>query len=126
MDVCCASADGVVSIQVEIIFIVLVNAFEGRRANPRSKPPFPAAKGLWGRPTTVHNVETLSCVPAIVANGADWWKKLGATPEAFGTKLYGGSGALERPACIERPMGVTLRSLNLLRQQAIARLEAGS
>jgi len=89
----------------------LINAFEGRRANPRSKPPFPAAKGLWGRPTTVHNVETLSCVPAIVANGADWWKKLGATPEAFGTKLYGGSGALERPACLERPMGVTLRSL---------------
>ena len=89
----------------------LINAFEGKRANPRAKPPFPATKGLWGRPTTVHNVETLANVPGIVANGPEWFKQLAVNPEGAGTKLFGGSGALERPACIERPMGVTLRSL---------------
>ncbi len=89
----------------------LINAFEGKRANPRAKPPFPATKGLWGRPTTVHNVETLANVPGIVANGADWFKQLAAVPEGAGTKLFGGSGALERPMCVERPMGTTLRSL---------------
>ena len=89
----------------------LINAFEGKRATPRSKPPFPATKGLWGRPTTVHNVETLACVPGIVVNGADWFKKLAANPEGAGTKLYGGSGALERPACFERPSGTPLRQL---------------
>jgi NADH-quinone oxidoreductase subunit F len=89
----------------------LINAFEGRRANPRAKPPFPATKGLWGRPTTVHNVETLSCVPGIVEHGADWFKKLAANPEGAGTKLFGGSGALEAPKCIERPIGTPLRKL---------------
>jgi len=89
----------------------LINAFEGKRATPRAKPPFPATKGLWGRPTTVHNVETLSCVPGIVANGADWFKKLAASPDGAGTKLFGGSGALENPRCIERPIGTTLRAL---------------
>ncbi len=89
----------------------LINAFEGRRANPRSKPPFPATRGLWGRPTTVHNVETLACVPGIVANGAEGFTKLAATPEGAGTKLFGGSGALERPACVERPIGTPLRQL---------------
>ncbi len=89
----------------------LLNAFEGRRPVPRSKPPFPATHGLWGRPTTVHNVETLSCVPGIVANGAAWFKDLAKNPEGAGTKLYGGSGAVERPMCIERPIGTTLREL---------------
>src|SRR5262245_40790537 len=89
----------------------LLNAFEGRRANPRAKPPYPASHGLWGRPTTVHNVETLACVPGIVANGAAWFKGLAKNPEGAGTKLYGGSGAVERPLCIERPIGTTLREL---------------
>jgi NADH-quinone oxidoreductase subunit F len=89
----------------------LINAFEGKRAIPRSKPPFPATSGLWGRPTTVHNVETLSCVPGIVQNGAAWFKQLAANPDGAGTKLFGGSGALERPLCVERPIGTTLRSL---------------
>jgi NADH-quinone oxidoreductase subunit F len=89
----------------------LLNAFEGRRAVPRAKPPFPATKGLWGRPSTVHNVETLGCVPGIALHGGDWFKKLAANPEGAGTKLYGGSGAVERPACIERPIGTTLRQL---------------
>jgi NADH-quinone oxidoreductase subunit F len=89
----------------------LLNAFEGRRAQPRAKPPFPATKGLWGRPTTVHNVETLACVPGIVRNGAAWFKGLAKNPEGAGTKLYGGSGSIERPMCIERPIGTTLREL---------------
>ena len=89
----------------------LINAFEGKRANPRSKPPFPATKGLWGRPTTVHNVETLACVPGIAANGAEWFKGLSAVPEGAGTKLFGGSGALASPQCIERPIGTPLRQL---------------
>jgi NADH-quinone oxidoreductase subunit F len=89
----------------------LLNAFEGRRAVPRAKPPYPATSGLWKRPTTVHNVETLGCVPGIVVNGAPWFKQLAANPEGAGTKLYGGSGAVERPMCVERPIGTTLRAL---------------
>ena len=89
----------------------LLNAFEGKRALPRAKPPYPATSGLWGRPTTVHNVETLACVPGILMNGAAWFKGLALTPEGAGTKLYGGSGAVERPMCIERPIGTTLRAL---------------
>jgi NADH-quinone oxidoreductase subunit F len=89
----------------------LLNAFEGRRPVPRAKPPYPAAHGLWGRPTTVHNVETLACVPSIVEHGAAWFKGVAANPEGAGPKLYGGSGAVERPTCIERPIGTTLREL---------------
>jgi NADH-quinone oxidoreductase subunit F len=89
----------------------LLNAFEGKRAQPRAKPPFPAVRGLWGRPTTVHNVETLACVPGIVRHGADWFKKLAKNPEGAGTKMYGGSGSVERPLCVERPIGTTLREL---------------
>jgi NADH-quinone oxidoreductase subunit F len=89
----------------------LLNAFEGRRPVPRSKPPYPATHGLWGRPTTVHNVETLACVPGIVEHGAAWFKGLAANPEGAGPKLYGGSGAVERPQCLERPIGTTLRAL---------------
>ena len=89
----------------------LLNAFEGRRANPRAKPPYPATHGLWGRPTTVHNVETLGCVPGIAEHGSAWFKGLAKNPEGAGPKLYGGSGAVERPACLERPMGTTLREL---------------
>ncbi|HET7224519.1 MAG TPA: NADH-quinone oxidoreductase subunit NuoF [Candidatus Eisenbacteria bacterium] len=89
----------------------LLNAFEGRRANPRAKPPYPAVSGLWGRPTTVHNVETLACVPGVVEHGAAWFKGLAKNPEGAGTKLYGGSGAVEHPQLIERPIGTTLREL---------------
>lgn len=89
----------------------LLNAFEGRRATPRAKPPYPATSGLWKRPTTVHNVETLGCVPGIAVNGAEWFKKLALNPEGAGNKLYGGSGALEKPTCIERPIGTTMRAL---------------
>jgi NADH-quinone oxidoreductase subunit F len=59
----------------------------------------------------VHNVETLACVPGIIEHGAQWFKSLALNPEGAGTKLFGGSGSVERPACIERPIGTTLRAL---------------
>jgi NADH-quinone oxidoreductase subunit F len=86
----------------------LINALEGRRANPRAKPPFPAIKGLWGQPTVVNNVETLANIPAIIAHGPAWWKSQGATPEAAGTKLFCISGHVARPECFELPLGMTL------------------
>jgi NADH-quinone oxidoreductase subunit F len=86
----------------------LMNALEGKRANPRSKPPFPAVKGLWGGPTVVNNVETLSNIPAIVANGPAWFKGLARIPEAAGMKLFCTSGHLRTTACFELPLGTTL------------------
>jgi NADH-quinone oxidoreductase subunit F len=86
----------------------LMNALEGRRANPRAKPPFPAIKGLWDQPTVVNNVETLSNIPAIIGKGPAWWKALGATPEAAGTKLFCVSGHVRVTDCFELPLGITL------------------
>lgn len=88
----------------------LMNALEGRRPNPRSRPPYPAIAGLWGKPTIVQNIETLACLPHIVAHGAEWFRKLGLTEDA-GTKLYCVSGMVERPGNYELPIGVTLREL---------------
>ncbi|HUJ19749.1 MAG TPA: NADH-quinone oxidoreductase subunit NuoF [Nitrospirota bacterium] len=85
----------------------LLNALEGRRAMPRAKPPFPQVVGLWGRPTVVNNVETLCNVPPLVANGAEWYKKLSRTDDG-GTKLYGVSGRVKRPGLWELPMGTTI------------------
>lgn len=86
----------------------LMNALEGKRANPRAKPPFPAVKGLWGRPTVVNNVETLANIPAIIAKGSDWFKSLARTPEAAGTKLFCISGHVAEPCCVELPLGIPL------------------
>ena len=86
----------------------LMNALEGKRANPRSKPPFPAVKGLWGRPTVVNNVETLANIPAIITGGAAWFKGLAKIPEAAGTKLFCVSGHVQNAACFELPLGMTL------------------
>ncbi len=90
----------------------LINSLEGRRANPRAKPPFPQIAGLWGRPTVVNNVETLCCVPHIVLNGAEWFKGLsqGKSKDA-GTKLYGCSGRANKPGTWELPIGTTAREL---------------
>lgn len=88
----------------------LINALEGRRANPRAKPPFPQTSGLWGKPTLVNNVETLSNIRHIVNNGPEWYKKLGKAIDA-GTKLYGVSGKVKRPGLWELPMGTSLREL---------------
>lgn len=89
----------------------LINALEGKRANPRAKPPFPAVKGLWGQPTVVNNVETLANIPAIINGGAAWWQGLAATPEAAGTKLFCVSGHVAKPDCYELPLGTTLGAI---------------
>ncbi len=86
----------------------LMNALEGLRANPRSKPPFPAVKGLWGGPTVVNNVETLANIPAIVTRGPAWFKGLARIPEASGTKLFCISGHVRNTACFELPLGIPL------------------
>ncbi len=85
----------------------LLNALEGKRANPRTKPPFPPVVGAFGKPTVVNNVETLCCVPHILANGIDWFKSLSRTKDA-GSKLYGASGKVKRPGLWELPMGTTV------------------
>jgi NADH-quinone oxidoreductase subunit F len=86
----------------------LINALEGKRANPRAKPPFPAIKGLWGQPTVVNNVETLANIPSIITGGPLWWKSTAATPEAAGTKLFCISGHVVNTDCFELPLGMTL------------------
>lgn len=90
----------------------LINSLEGRRANPRAKPPFPQIAGAWGKPTIVNNVETLCNVPAIVLNGAEWFRGLsqGKSPDA-GTKLYGVSGRAMRTGLWELPIGTSCREL---------------
>ena len=88
----------------------LLNALEGKRANPRTKPPFPQTSGLWGKPTIVQNVETLCNLPHIVNHGSDWFKALSRTSDA-GTKLYGASGKVKRPGLWELPMGTSIREL---------------
>ena len=88
----------------------LLNALEGKRATPRAKPPFPQVSGLFGKPTIVNNIETLCCVPHILANGAAWFKSLSKTDEG-GTKLYGVSGNVKNPGLWELPLGVTMREV---------------
>lgn len=90
----------------------LINCLEGRRANPRTKPPFPQLAGAWGRPTIVNNVETLMNIPAILMRGADWFKGLsqGKSPDA-GTKMYGISGRAKITGLWELPIGTTGREL---------------
>jgi len=88
----------------------LINSLEGRRANPRSKPPFPAVFGLWGKPTCVNNVETLSNVPCIILYGVDWYKSLSKSSDS-GTKLMGFSGKVKNPGVWELPFGITAREI---------------
>jgi NADH:ubiquinone oxidoreductase subunit F (NADH-binding)/NADH:ubiquinone oxidoreductase subunit E len=88
----------------------LLESIEGRRAQPRTRPPFPVESGLWGKPTVINNVETLSAIPAIVDRGGAWFARLG-TAKAAGTKIFGLSGPIERPGVVEVRNGVTLRSL---------------
>ena len=88
----------------------LLNALEGKRAVPRAKPPYPQTSGLFGKPTVVNNVETLSNVPHIINGGANWFKSLSKTDDG-GTKLYGVSGRVKNPGCWELPMGTTLQEV---------------
>ncbi|MCL4850270.1 MAG: NADH-quinone oxidoreductase subunit NuoF [Bryobacteraceae bacterium] len=88
----------------------MLNALEGKRANPRTKPPFPGVSGLFGKPTIVNNVETLCNVPHIVNRGAAWFRNLGLTRDG-GTKIFGASGKVKRPGLWELPMGTTVREI---------------
>jgi NADH-quinone oxidoreductase subunit F len=85
----------------------LMNSLEGRRGNPRIKPPFPAVAGVFGQPTTINNVETLAAVPHILNNGADWYKKFSRpdNPKSTGTKLWSVCGNVARPGNYEVVMG---------------------
>lgn len=88
----------------------MLNALEGRRPIPRSKPPHPQVSGLWGRPTVIDNTETLCNVPHIVNNGAAWFRGLSRCEDG-GTKIYGVSGRVKRPGWWELPMGTPIREI---------------
>jgi len=88
----------------------MLNAFEGKRATPRAKPPYPLVSGLWGKPTVVNNVETLCNVPHILHYGVDWYQGLGRG-EDKGTKLFGASGRVNYPGLWELPMGIPIREI---------------
>jgi NADH:ubiquinone oxidoreductase subunit F (NADH-binding)/NADH:ubiquinone oxidoreductase subunit E len=88
----------------------LIESIEGKRGNPRVKPPFPGTVGVWDKPTIVNNVESLSSVPAIVVNGADWYKAKG-TEDARGTKIFQVVGHVNRPGVVEANLGMTVREL---------------
>ncbi len=88
----------------------LMDALEGRRAIPRPKPPFPQTCGLWGKPTVVNNVETVSNLPGILRNGAEWFLSQSDSPDG-GSKIYGASGRVQRPGLWELPLGATAREV---------------
>jgi NADH-quinone oxidoreductase subunit F len=88
----------------------LLDSLEGRRGQPRLRPPFPAVEGLYRSPTVVNNVETICTVPHIVDRGADWYAGLG-TEKSTGTKIFSVSGRVERPGNYEAPMGIPARAV---------------
>ncbi len=88
----------------------LLESIEGKRGEPRARPPYPTTHGLWGKPTLVNNVETLANVPPILLNGAEWFRSIG-TPSSPGTKTYTILGNVNFKGLIEVPMGITLREV---------------
>ncbi len=88
----------------------LINSLEGKTGQPRLKPPFPAQYGVFGKPTTVNNVETIACVPEIIRKGADWFLTIGPDKNN-GTKIYAVSGHVNNPGVFELPMGTPLREI---------------
>lgn len=88
----------------------LIESIEGKRGEPRPRPPYPTTNGLWDKPTLVNNVETLANVPAIIRNGAAWFKSFG-TPSSSGTKVYTILGNVNATGLIEVNMGITLREV---------------
>jgi NADH-quinone oxidoreductase subunit F len=88
----------------------LLESLEGKKGQPRLKPPFPAAVGLYGCPTTVNNVETIAVVPTILRRGASWFASFGR-PKNEGTKVYCISGHVEKPCNVEEAMGIPLKEL---------------
>ena len=88
----------------------LLESLEGKKGQPRYKPPFPASYGLYGRPTTINNTETYSSVPSIIRNGGEWFANLGVA-NAGGTKIFAVSGHVEKPGNFEIPMGTPFADL---------------
>jgi len=88
----------------------LIESLEGKRGEPRKKPPYPANVGLWGKPTLVHNVETLANVPHIINRGASWYASIG-TPKSAGPKIFCVSGHVRNRGVFELPLGVSLREI---------------
>lgn len=88
----------------------LMESLEGKRPYPRSKPPFPAQKGLWGKPTTINNIETLANVPLVIKHGPEWFSSQGAANHP-GPLLYGVSGHVNRPGVYELPSGMPMKTM---------------
>jgi NADH:ubiquinone oxidoreductase subunit F (NADH-binding)/(2Fe-2S) ferredoxin/NAD-dependent dihydropyrimidine dehydrogenase PreA subunit len=88
----------------------LIASIEGKRGMSRNKPPFPANKGLWGKPTIINNVETLANIPKILLNGPEWFKSMG-TEKSPGTKVFALGGKINNTGLVEVPMGITLREV---------------
>ncbi|RNM16663.1 NADH oxidoreductase (quinone) subunit F [Nocardioides pocheonensis] len=88
----------------------LLDSLEGRRGQPRLRPPFPAVAGLYASPTVINNVESIASVPSIIANGADWFASMG-TEKSKGFGIFSLSGHVNRPGQYEAPLGITLRQL---------------
>ncbi|MFN4190859.1 MAG: NADH-ubiquinone oxidoreductase-F iron-sulfur binding region domain-containing protein, partial [Pseudothermotoga sp.] len=88
----------------------LIASIEGKRGQPRVKPPYPAQSGVWGRPTVINNVETLACIPPIITKGADWFRSIG-TEKSPGTKVFALAGKITNTGLVEVPMGITLKEL---------------
>jgi NADP-reducing hydrogenase subunit HndC len=91
----------------------LIESIEGKRGEPRARPPYPPTNGLWGKPTLVNNVETLANVPAIIRHGPEWFRGFG-TPKSTGTKVYTILGNVNQTGVIEVPMGITLREVIMI------------
>lgn len=88
----------------------LIRSVEGKRGEPETKPPYPAVSGLWGKPTVINNVETLTNIPAIILNGANWYRQFG-TENSSGTKIFALSGKIRNTGLIEAPIGTTLSEI---------------
>jgi NADP-reducing hydrogenase subunit HndC len=88
----------------------LMTSIEGKRGEPRPRPPFPAVKGLFGKPTILNNVETFANIPQIILNGADWFSSIG-TEKSKGTKVFALGGKINHTGLVEIPMGTTLRQI---------------
>ena len=88
----------------------LMTSIEGHRGEPRPRPPFPAVKGLWGKPTILNNVETYANIPVILNNGVEWFTKIG-TEKSKGTKVFALGGKINNTGLVEVPMGTTMREI---------------
>lgn len=88
----------------------LINSIEGKRGMPRPRPPFPAHKGIWDKPTMLNNVETFANIPQIILNGADWFTSIG-TEKSKGTKVFALGGKINNTGLLEIPMGTTMREI---------------